>query len=110
MKKRLIVLVALLLVMAMASPVWAGQGRRDDSWLVGFYQFICRIRHELAANSLWAFRGLMMAAEKSPVIYLLPVGQDPGDGQKEDPVNDKKNLGALPRNGEKVPPGRLRAR
>jgi hypothetical protein len=113
MKKYIVVLTALLFIMAMASPLWAGQGQRDDSWLVGFYQFICRIRYELAIKSPWAFRGLIKAAERSPVIDLLPTNQDPGDGSKEDPVNDKKDPtqkdpGALPGQGAKVPPGQLR--
>jgi hypothetical protein len=94
MKKHIIFLVALLLIVAMASPVWAGQKNKKASWEAGRYLFVCRSNHELAVKSLRAYRGLMMAAMRRSAIGCLPVKPDPGEDPKEDPPGDKKDPGA----------------
>ena len=78
MKKHLFFLVVLLLIVAMASPIWANQKHKKASWEAGMYQYCCRNVHELAVKSLRAFRGLMMAHLRSPAIdLLLPEPADP---------------------------------
>jgi hypothetical protein len=95
MKKHVFFLVAVLLIAVMASPAWAGQKHKKAAWQPGVYRVLCHGRHELAAKSPRAFRGLLMAAMRSPVLRLLCVQPDPGG--KTDPGNDKKNPGATPK-------------
>ena len=96
MKKHVFLLVALLLIAVMASPAWAGQKHRKADWRPGIYRVLCRDRHELAVKSPRAYRGLLRAARRSPVLRPVPVEPDPGSG-KTDPGNDKKNPGATPK-------------
>ena len=85
MKKHFIILVALLLIAAMASPVWAGQKHKKASWETGGYYYVCRNYRGLAVRSLRAYRGLMMACMRSRAIGCLPDKPDPGEDPKKDP-------------------------
>ena len=90
MKKHVFLLIAVLLIAVMVSPAWAGQRHKKAAWEQGIYRFLCRSSHPLAVRSRRAFRGLIEAARRSPVIHVPTEEPDPVV-VKTDPNTDGGN-------------------